>query len=368
MSNALIIVPTYNEKENIEKFINEIFKHLSDINILIVDDDSPDGTGTIARGIADKDSRVSVLHRRSNRGRGFAGIDAFKEALKKENILYIMEMDADFSHDPIYIPQFLEEIKEYDIVIGSRFVRGGKDIERNFLRRYLSRTANFFIKRHLGLNVNDCSSGYRCFKRDVIASFDFDSFISKGPAIIEEVLYNSSLKRYRIKEIPIIFKARHGGRTKLGLVKLLKVFIDILLLKNINLSEEKKKRTKELKGFGFSSALALNILGFIMYYRDREHFIWFTGIGSINVIFAIVYPKLLAPLKRILDNVISSTGRLINAISLVTVFYLIFAPIGILLRILRKDILHQRIDKTVDSYWIKRKENIFPKTFYERMG
>ena len=365
MSDNLIIIPTYNEKENIEKLIAEIFRHVSDINIIIVDDNSPDGTGIIADRIASEDKRVSVIHRTSHRGRGYAGVDAFKEAIKREDIHYIIEMDADFSHDPKYIPYFLEEIKYNDIVVGSRFIKGGKDIERNFLRSFLSKIANFFIRKYLGLNIKDCSSGYRCFKRHVIASLGIDLLVSGGPAIIEEILYTLKFKKYKTKEIPIIFKARYKGKTKLGLIGLLKVFANILILKKYL---TKEKDMEEIRKFSFRLALALNILGFIMFYREKNHFIWFTGIGCLSLIFAIVCPKTLIPIKKILDNVILYIGRLINVISLIIVFYLIFTPMGMLLRLFRKDLLHKKIDSSATSYWIKRKENIFSKRFYEQMG
>lgn len=124
----------------------------------------------------------------------------------------------------------------------------------------------------------------------------------------------------------------------------------------------------EFRRFGFYSALALNIIGCIMFYRGRGHFIWFTSIGALNLIFAIVCPRALVPVKKILDFVILLIGRTINAVVLVTVFYLIFTPIGILSRLFRKDLLSQRIDETSVSYWIKRRENVFSKKFYERMG
>ena len=125
---------------------------------------------------------------------------------------------------------------------------------------------------------------------------------------------------------------------------------------------------KELRRFGFQLGLALNILGFIMFYRGRGHFVWFTGIGSFNLILAVAYPMALKPIKAILDFIIRLIGQIVNVISLLIAFYLIFTPIGILLRIFRKDLLHQRMDKTVASYWIKRKDNIFLKGYHERMG
>lgn len=390
MSDTLIIIPTYNERENIEEFITEIFRHASDVDILVVDDNSPDGTSAIVDKIAERDKRVSMIRRISDRGRGNAGIDAFKEALKRENVAYIMEMDADFSHDPSHIPQFLDEIKRSDIVIGSRFIEGGEDSERKLLRGLLSKAVNFFLKRYLRLNVEDCSSGYRCFKRHVIASLELGSLISKGPAIIEEVLYISNLKKYTIKEIPIIFKDRRKGKTKLGFIKLLRVLIDIIRFKNraidivrasncnifsTSLPRAESRGSKniaiasrELRKFGFRFALALNILGVIMFYRTRSHFIWFTGIGSLGLIFVIICPWALGPIKKGLDFIISLIAKLINIISLAGIFYLIFLPIGLLFKIFGRDTLNQKIDRSMKSYWIRRKKAIFSIRSYERMG
>ncbi|MFA5388685.1 MAG: polyprenol monophosphomannose synthase [Candidatus Omnitrophota bacterium] len=232
MTDTLIIIPTYNEKENIEAFISEVLRHAGGSDVLIVDDDSSDGTADIIDNIANGNNRVTVMHRMSGRGRGLAGIDAFKEALKRREIEYVIEMDGDFSHDPAYIPVFLKEIKDADVVIGSRYVRGGKDRERSLIRIIMSKLVNLFIRKYMGFNIRDCSSGYRCFRREVLSSINWNNIISKEPSIIEEVLYECKLKRYKIKEIPIVFKERRLGYTKLGFTKLTKVFIDIIKIKN----------------------------------------------------------------------------------------------------------------------------------------
>jgi dolichol-phosphate mannosyltransferase len=233
MLNTLIIIPTYNEKENIEQIVSEIFAYARDMNVLIVDDNSSDGTAGIADNMAAKDNRITVMHRMSGRGRGLAGVAAFKEALRRDGIEYVIEMDGDFSHHPKYIPLFLNEIKGADVVIGSRYVDGGKDYERSFVRIAMSKAVNFFIRKYLGFSVLDCSSGYRCFRKDVLNSIDWDKIIAKEPSIIEEVLYECKLKGYKIKEIPIVFQERRQGKTKLGIIKLTKVFMDIVRIKHI---------------------------------------------------------------------------------------------------------------------------------------
>ena len=368
MTDTLIIIPTYNEKENIKEFVSEIFKHAPMVNVLIVDDDSSDGTGVIADDIAAKDKRVSVMHRLSLRGRGYAGIDAFKEALKRKEIRFIMEMDADFSHDPKYIPRFIQEMDGNDIVIGSRFTQGGSDIYRSFLRNSLSRLSNIFIRWYLDLGVRDCSAGYRCFKRHVIESIDLDSLISRGPAVIEEILYIFNTMDFRIKEIPIIFRDRSKGKTKLGIVKLFKVFMDIVYFKNIHLSKDKLSHLRELRKFGFQLGLAMNILGAIMFYRQRPHFIWFSSIGSVNLVLAMLWPALLRPLKKALDLLIVFIGKTTNTLTMTLAFYLIFAPIAVFLKIFRIDILNEKINRSKKSYWIERKGAASSPQRYERMG
>lgn len=129
-----------------------------------------------------------------------------------------------------------------------------------------------------------------------------------------------------------------------------------------------KNGTKEMRRFGFQFGLALNILGCIMFYRQRSHFIWFTGVGSLNLIFALIRPGTLAPLKRLLDFIIVSIGRAVNDLSLTAVFYLLFTPIGIFLRLLRKDPLARKIDRRTESYWIKRNKDVVESGSYERMG
>lgn len=363
MGKTVVTIPTYNERENIEKLINGIFEHAPHVDVLIVDDNSPDGTGLMADKIAEKDKRVSVLHRFSARGRGLAGIAGFKEAIKRKDVLCVIEMDGDFSHDPKYIPLFLKEIEDYDVVIGSRNVDGGKDC-RGAGRIVFSSAVNLFIRRYLGLKVKDCTSGYRCFKKDVLTSLDLDTVSSAGPSIVEEILYRCKLKKYRIKEIPIIFEKRYAGRSKLNIIKLIGVFAVILRIKKA----EVEPRLLDFRKFGFNLGLALNILGVVMFYRNREYFVWFSGIGFFALISAVLWPGLLAPVKKIVDAVIFSIAWLTKTVTSLMAFYLIFAPIGILLRLLNKDPLHRKIDKLALSYWIEHKGKPFTKKTYERMG
>jgi dolichol-phosphate mannosyltransferase len=216
---TLIFLPTYNERENIRVLIPGILKFDSDFRILAVDDSSDDGTAQILDEIANENPNVSVMHRTGKRGRGVSGIEGFKRILT-EKPDYIIEMDADLSHDPEYIPVFLREIADCDVVIGSRFVKGGSVSERPLPRDLLSYLGRFFSRAVLGLKISDATSGYRCFKRYVLESLDWDKFISRGPAIVEEMNYHIQRKGFKIKEIPIVFGPRVHGSSKLNFVKL----------------------------------------------------------------------------------------------------------------------------------------------------
>ena len=229
---AIAIVPTYNEKENIQQLIKEILKY--GVDVLVVDDNSPDGTWKIVQELAKKDKRVHLLLRTKNKGRGLAGVAGFKFAVEKKYD-YIIEMDADFSHNPKYIPDFLKNIKEFDVVLGSRAVEGGEDVGRPLLRKMITRLANGYIGMILGLKVKDCNSGYRCFKRNVLESIGLDNIIAKGPSIVQEIIYKVHLKGFKIKEIPIQFVEREQGSSKLGPQQLWRGYMMVLKLRFMKL-------------------------------------------------------------------------------------------------------------------------------------
>lgn len=216
-----IVISTYNEKENISDLTTEILQLNIDVEIIVVDDDSPDGTYKIAQELALINPHIHLIHRKENRGRGLAGIVGFKYAINLENIDYIVEMDADFSHQPKYILDFLKIIPEYDVVIGSRFINSGRDSERNILRRIVSKFARMYIQAITGIKIADPTSGFRCFKKSALQGIDLDTLTSQGPTIIIELLYYCHLKKYKIKEIPITFAERKKGVSKLGLNTLL---------------------------------------------------------------------------------------------------------------------------------------------------
>jgi len=209
-----VILPTYNEAENIRPLTEAILRARPDCTVVIVDDDSPDGTGRIADELAQSDPRVQVIHRYRNRGRGHAGAEAFRYCLAR-GFDPIVEMDADFSHDPADLPRLIAASEEWDVVIGSRGVPGGGALGRGLLRRLITAAAALYLRALLGVRgVRDPTSGYRCFRRHVLEAIRPDTLVSPGPAIISEVLYRC--RRYRIKEIPIRFRERERGRSKFG--------------------------------------------------------------------------------------------------------------------------------------------------------
>src|SRR3989338_4009110 len=226
-----VMVPTYNEKENIAGLIGKILKlKIKNLHVVVVDDNSPDGSWKIVEEISKNKKNVHLLLRKTKRGRGYAGRDGFVYCLK-HGADVIIEMDADMSHDPKYIPMMLKELKNADIILGSRRVKGSMEIGRGPLRRLITFFANLYIRLLLGLSVKDCNSGFRCFKRKVLKGIRAETLSSKGPAIVQEVLFKAHLKGFRIKEIPIKFINRTKGRSKLGIKQLADGYFMVLKLK-----------------------------------------------------------------------------------------------------------------------------------------
>ena len=212
---GVVVVPTYNERENIEELIEKTLSTSPDIDILIVDDNSPVGTGEIAEKIAKENPRVKVLHRPGKMGLGSAYVEGFKWALKK-GYDFIMEMDADFSHNPEDIPRFIEKIKEYDLVIGSRYTDGVSVVNWPISRLLLSYFANIYARTVTGVPIMDLTGGFKCFRREVLESINLDTIMSDGYAFQIEMNYRAYKKGFRITEIPIIFIERRAGSSKMS--------------------------------------------------------------------------------------------------------------------------------------------------------
>jgi len=224
---VLISLTTYNEKENIEAIVREVLD-VADVRIVIVDDTSPDGTGEIADRLAEENpEKIYVIHRKE-RGAGTANIAAFKYALTQD-VDYVIRMDTDFAHDPKYIPQFIEKMKDYDAVVGSRFIKGGTS-ERNLTRGIISVVANLYTRLLLGWHIKDWSGGYRGYSHAALASLDFDEFYSKGFSIGMETLYRLKNKGFSYVEIPIEFEDKRKG-SNFSVKEIIRYMIVVLRLK-----------------------------------------------------------------------------------------------------------------------------------------
>jgi dolichol-phosphate mannosyltransferase len=226
---VVAMIPTYNEGQNIRQVVEEILglRLRWDLRVLVVDDNSPDGTGKVVEDMARKDARVRLLLRTKRRGRGAAGIDGFREALRL-GADYVIEMDGDLSHQPAYITQLLDACQIYDLVLGSRFVHGGKDANRPLFRRFITLLVRKFIRSRFGVPVRDASSGFRCFRREVLEAVDLDDLISVGPSVVLEVLYKAHLLGFSIGEIPITFVDREKGKTKLSFLTLVETLVMVI--------------------------------------------------------------------------------------------------------------------------------------------
>lgn len=213
---AMIVIPTYNEKENITRLIPEVLNQEKNAEILIVDDNSPDGTGSLVERVSEDNNRVHLLRRNGKMGLGSAYLAGFHHALQRPDIDCIFEMDADFSHQPAYIPKFLDAIESADVVLGSRYVKGGGVQNWALSRQILSRGGSAFSRMMLGLPVNDCTGGFRCYRRKVLQSLDLGTIGSEGFGFQVEMLHECNKRGYRIKEIPIVFPDRVQGTSKMS--------------------------------------------------------------------------------------------------------------------------------------------------------
>ena len=216
---TVIVVPTYNELGNIQEIYRKIFKATRDCDLLIVDDNSPDGTGKAVEELSRKDRRVRALHRKGKMGLGSAYVAGMSFALEKgyENVI---AMDADLSHDPANIPRMLELIRRYDLVIGSRYVKDGGMVNWNARRFLISQLANLYCRLLLGLTQADCSGGYKCYRTGLLKKINLEKVFAKGYSFQVEILFRGVRAGARVAEIPIIFVNRHVGESKLNVGEL----------------------------------------------------------------------------------------------------------------------------------------------------
>jgi dolichol-phosphate mannosyltransferase len=216
-----IVLPTYDEAENLEAMIAAVVPIMREaagrdgFRVLVVDDDSPDGTGDIADRLAAEHPEVLVLHRSERQGLGPAYLAGFAEALGG-GASHVMEMDADFSHEPHDLPRLLEAAEHADLVLGSRYVPGGVVTDWGLVRRIVSRGGSWYARRVLGLDVRDLTGGFKCFRREVLEAIDLPTIRSRGYAFQVELTYRAVRAGFRVTEMPIVFRDRRLGRSKMS--------------------------------------------------------------------------------------------------------------------------------------------------------
>lgn len=228
----MVVTPTYNEKESLPSLADKIFSlGISNLELWVVDDNSPDGTGKLAQELSRR-FPILVLHRAQKEGLGRAYVNAFQEVLRAdEKPDFIIQMDADLSHDPDAIPRLLQKAQNCDLVLGSRYVKGGKIVNWGTLRRLISFLGNLYARLVLGLPLRDLTGGFKCWRRGVLETFDFDNFSSTGYNFQIETTYKTYRQGFKICEIPITFTERKIGVSKFNLGIILESFIKVLLLR-----------------------------------------------------------------------------------------------------------------------------------------
>jgi len=212
---ALLCLPTYDERENLAPMIEAILAVVPQVEVLVIDDNSPDGTGRLADEIAAREARVKVLHRAGKEGLGRAYLAGFAWALARDYGL-VLEMDCDFSHDPSYLPGMLAAAEEADLVLGSRYVKGGGTVNWGLVRKLISRGGSFYARTILGLRVRDLTGGFKCFRREVLEAIGLDTVECTGYAFQIELTYRAARRNFTIREIPIVFADRRVGHSKMS--------------------------------------------------------------------------------------------------------------------------------------------------------
>lgn len=213
---VLIMVATYNERDNIVELLHQIFSYAPESHVLVIDDSSPDKTYELVEELANSkyNNKLFLLKRAGKLGLGTAYVAGFNWGLERDYDV-IMHMDADFSHNPKYIPEFLRQIKTYDLVLGSRYIKGGGVVNWGFMRKLISFGGSLYSRIILGIPFHDLTGGFKCFRREVLQTIDPNSFKSSGYAFQVETTYKTFLNKFKIKEIPIIFEDRRVGQSKM---------------------------------------------------------------------------------------------------------------------------------------------------------
>ena len=238
-NEVLIIIPTYNERENLRPLVDAVFGQVPAVDLLVVDDGSPDGTGEVADELATEDPRINVLHRTEKEGLGKAYVAGFRWALARP-YKKIFEMDCDFSHRPEHLPEFLAAIEDADLVLGSRRVKGGGTEGWSASRKLISWGGSFYARMVLGMPYRDLTGGFKCFRREVLESLDLDGLLSYGYCFQIELTYRAHLLGFRIHEIPIIFPDRTRGESKMSGAIFKEAFFTVWALRGRTEAKEDK--------------------------------------------------------------------------------------------------------------------------------
>src|SRR5215468_4445050 len=215
MNPALVCIPTYNERENVESIVRAVLAADPRVDVLVVDDASPDGTGELADALSRESPRVHVLHRAGEAGLGKAYLAAFDWALQRD-YRFVLEMDADWSHDPKYLPTLIDASTDADLVLGSRWVKGGGTRNWGIGRQFISRGGSFYARTILGVPIRDLTGGFKCFRAEVLRAIDLPSVTSSGYGFQIELTYRALKKGFRVVEVPIVFEDRRVGQSKMS--------------------------------------------------------------------------------------------------------------------------------------------------------
>lgn len=224
---TLIAIPTYNERDNIGELIAKTLANAPQADLLIIDDNSPDGTGQLVDELAAKDQRIHALHRAGKLGLGTAYIESFRYAIQHDYD-FVFEMDADFSHDPKYLPRFMELAQTADLVIGSRYIAGGGTPNWSAMRRFISGGGNVFARTVLGIPIHDCTGGYRCYRVSALRTLNLSAISAQGYAFQVEMAFNMWKSGFRWCETPIIFEDRRVGKSKMSRTIFIEAFVWVL--------------------------------------------------------------------------------------------------------------------------------------------
>jgi dolichol-phosphate mannosyltransferase len=229
--HPLIVIPTYNEAENIERLIDEVTGAVEGMRVLVVDDNSPDGTGDIVRKVGERNPNVLLESRPGKLGLGTAYVHGFKRALSMPDVDCIFGMDADFSHSPQYLPDFLNALEKYDVVVGSRYLDGISVVNWPIRRLFISFLANNYARFITGLPIRDCTSGFCCYKREVLERINLDAVRARGYSFLVEMKFRVHHLGFSIGEIPIIFFERRSGKTKMSKFDILEAIFTVWKLR-----------------------------------------------------------------------------------------------------------------------------------------